>query len=181
MGLHDACRRIGAGKHTCPYSLHAPSPYHAKRALALLLLLLVVPLAAAGAVASEPASEIVAMATPEDLLRSELAEVFALLSSAEEAGANVDAAAATLNQALALIDSGTAQDLMAAEEMIQQVASSIPGLIAEGESAQWAGTAGLAATLAALAVAAALVYFFMPRLVWRLWSRGRKDWRVSAQ
>ncbi len=161
--------------------MHAPDSRHAKRALALLLLLIVVPLAAAGAVASEPALEVVAMVPIEDRLRSELDEVFALLSSAEGAGANVDAAAASLNQALALIDSGTEQDLLAAEGLIQQVNSSIPGLIAEGESAQWAGTAGLAATLAALAVAAALVYFFMPRLVWRLWSRGRKDWRVSAQ
>lgn len=161
--------------------MHAPDSYHAKRALALLLLLLAVPLAAAGAVASEPASEIVVMVPLEDRLRSEVDEVFALLSSAEGAGANVDAAAASLNQALALIDSGTEQDLLAAEELIQQVNSSIPGLVAEGESAQWAGTAGLAATLAALAVAAALVYFFMPRLVWRLWSRGRRDWRVSAQ
>jgi len=149
--------------------------------LALLLLLLAVPLAAAGTVASEPTSEAVAMVPLEDRLRSEVDEVFALLSSAEDAGANVDAAAASLNRALALIDSGTEQDLLAAEGLIQQVNSSIPGLIAEGESAQWAGTAGLAATLAALAVAAALVYFFMPRLVWRLWSRGRKDWRVSAQ
>ena len=181
MGLHDACRPIDAGKHCRLYSLHAPDSCHAKQALALLLLLLVVPLSAAGAVASEPALEVVAMVPIEDRLRSELDEVFALLSSAEDAGANVDAAAASLNQALALIDSGTEQDLLAADEMIQQVNSSIPGLIAEGESAQWAGTAGLAATLAALAVAAALVYFFMPRLVWRLWSRGRKDWRVSAQ
>jgi len=161
--------------------LHAPDSRHAKRALALLLLLIVVPLSAAGAVASEPALEVVAMVPIEDRLRSELDEVFALLSSAEDAGANVDAAAASLNQALALINSGTEQDLQAADEMIQQVTSSIPGLIAEGEAAQWAGTVGLAATLAALAVAAALVYFFMPRLVWRLWSRGRSDWRVSAQ
>ena len=161
--------------------MHAPDSRHAKRALALLLLLIVVPLSAAGAVASEPALEVVAMVPIEDRLRSELDEVFALLSSAEDAGANVDAAAASLNQALALINSGTEQDLLAAEGLIQQVNSSIPGLIAEGESAQWAGTAGLAATLAALAVAAALVYFFMPRLVWRLWSRGRRDWRVSAQ
>lgn len=110
-----------------------------------------------------------------------LEEVFFALQSAESMGANVTSAAHDLNHALALIESGSEQDLMEAASIIQQVNSSIPGLMAEGEMARRMSTAGLATTLAVLAVAAALVYFFMPRLVWRIWARSRRDWKVSAQ
>jgi len=139
------------------------------------------PVVAAGAAPSEAPPAVAASPPSGDELRSDAASVFFLLSSAEDAGADVDAAASRLNQALALIGLGSEQDLMEAASIIQQVNSSIPGLMAEGEAARWMSTAGLATTLAALAVAAALVYLFMPRLVWRIWSRGRRDWKVSAQ
>ncbi len=138
------------------------------------------PVVAAGAAPSE-APPAASYPLSKDALRSDAASVFLLLSSAEDAGADVDAAASSLNQALALIGSGSEQDLMEAASIIQQVNSSIPGLMAEGEAARGMSTAGLATTLATLAVAAALVYLFMPRLVWRIWTRGRRDWKVSAQ
>lgn len=116
-----------------------------------------------------------------EALVKELEEVFFALQSAESMGANVTSAAHDLNHALALMESGSEQDLMEAASIIQQVNSSIPGLTAEGETARRMSTAGLATTLAVLAVAAALVYLFMPRLVWRIWARGRRDWKVSAQ
>lgn len=117
----------------------------------------------------------------QDGLRTEAIGVFTLLEAAEARGANVTAAAFSLNQAMVLIASGGQSELGQAASIIQQVNSSIPSLVAEGESARYWGTAGLAATLTVLGIAGVLVFLFMPRLVWRLWARSKKGWKVSAQ
>ncbi len=134
-----------------------------------------------GGVRQVDSSTIEISAYSPDGLRMEVNRVFTLLEAAEAKGANVTGAALSLNHALELISAGGAPELSQAASIVQQVNSSIPGLVAEGDSARYWGTAGLAATLAVLGIAGVLVFLFMPKLVWRLWVRSKKGWRVSAQ
>ncbi len=173
MGLPDAHPALVRRKLR-NVTLYRSRSFYAKSALALLLLLTIIAIGAAS-----PAT--VAASPSQDELRSDIGEVFLLLTSAEARGANVTAAAISLNHALELVNAGGAADLTQAASIIHQVNSSIPSLVAEGEAALYWGTTGLATTLVVLGIAGVLVYFFMPRLVWRLWMRTKKDWRVSAQ
>lgn len=145
------------------------------------ILALLVPLLTIGALSQAAPITCAAPSPSQEDLRALVGEAFLLLEDAEARGANVTAAALSLNHALELISSGSVQDLAQAGLVINQVNSSIPGLVSEGEAARYWGTAGLAATLVVLGIAGVLTYFFMPKLVWRIWARSKKDWKVAAQ
>ncbi len=152
------------------------NPDKANLALAVIALL-----AIAGCMQHVDSRPMAPSAASPESLRAQINSVFLLLEAAEAKGANVTGAALSLNHALELVSAGGPGELEQAASVIQQVNSSIPGLVAEGESARYWGTAGLAATLAALGIAGVLVFLFMPKLVWRLWARSKRGWRVSAQ
>lgn len=148
-----------------------------------LFFALLVPLLIAGALqqAAPCACVCVASSPSQGDLRAMVGETFLLLESAEAKGANVTAAAMSLNHALELISSGGALDLAQAESIINQVNSSIPGLASEGEAATYWGMIRLAATIVVLGIAGVLAYLLTPKLVWRIWARSKRDWRVAAQ
>lgn len=142
-------------------------------------------LASAPSVHAAPAADVggalgTTRATQDSVL-SEIREAFLQLSEAESKGANVTLAAMDLNRALALAGSGDGSSLAEAAAIVDAVKSSIPSLAAEGEAARSWGTASIALTLVALGAAGALVYLYTPRLIWRIWVRAKKGWKVSAQ
>ncbi len=138
-------------------------------------------LAITGGMQQVDSHSIVVSALSPDSLHVQVSEVFLLLEAAEAKGANVTDAALSLNHALELISAGGETELDQAASIVLQVNSSIPALVAEGEAARYWGTTGLVATIVTLGIAGVLVYFFMPKLVWRIWARSKKDWKVSAQ
>jgi hypothetical protein len=105
------------------------------------------------------------------------------LQDAERMGANVTLPAQKLDTALQLIDQveGNSSDsslLSQASSIIDNVNSSIPSLIKDGESRTLLTNVWLVSTIAFIAVACAFVYLYLPRMLWSTWAKYRANWRV---
>ena len=107
----------------------------------------------------------------------ELMQVFLALRQAESMGANVTSAARALNQALSLLEGGSVDE---ARAVLSGVNATIPQLVADGGQRRLVGQLALYSFLASLAVAGALSYLYLPRLIWKSWARARRDWEVSS-
>ena len=133
------------------------------------------------------ASAAVVQAQPLDpeSVRLSLSQVFAEVVRAEMEGANVTELAAKLNQALQLVREAeavggpeSAELLREAEDLIQEVNASIPGLLEEAEAEARRRLILTGVGVAALVVGGVLAYVYLPRLVWLAWLRARRGWKV---
>ena len=122
------------------------------------------------------------LASCEGGLRRRLLSAYKGLAEAEREGADVTGAALKLNRALKLIEegerTGNSTALRTAEELIAEVEAELPSLVEEGRARARARLAWLAAAASATCAAGALAYLYAPRLVWGLWLRARRRWRV---
>ncbi|MGD0329238.1 MAG: hypothetical protein ABSB40_02185 [Nitrososphaeria archaeon] len=116
-------------------------------------------------------------------LKDYVKSTFFRLQDAERMGANVTLPAQELDMALQLIDQaeGNSSDsslLSQASSIIENVNSSIPSLIKEGESRTLSTNVSLVSTIAFIAVTCAFVYLYLPRILWSSWAKYRANWRV---
>ena len=115
-------------------------------------------------------------------------EAFTIIREAELAGGDVTRLVDKLNTAVGLISQGDlvassdlsrAQDLYRqAEETVNQVIMEAPSIREEGVLAQRNSSILLGSELALLAVLGLVIYKFGPRLLWSLWLRVHRDWKV---
>ncbi|MCP8306168.1 MAG: hypothetical protein H3Z49_03565 [archaeon] len=114
---------------------------------------------------------------------------FVSVQEADLAGGDVNHLVDRLNEALDLITEG---DLMAssnpsmaqelyqqAEEMANQVILEAPLMKEEGILAQQNSNVMLGVELAILAILGFIIYRFGPRLLWNLWLRAHREWKVE--
>lgn len=128
-------------------------------------------------------------AQPQTTDLSQIETAFNAVQTAEHAGANVTNLDGMLNQALALEAEGTAiqtsnpsmaqQQFSQAEKIATQV--TIDAKVAEGtgQAATVKGELFLAGELGVIGVVCVLVYFYFPRVYWRVWARVNSDSEVS--
>jgi len=136
-----------------------------------LLLLLILPLALT--------------ALPEAELKHRIYEVYKLLVEAEKEGADTSGAASMLDRALQLVlKAGSGEDrasLLEAENIISEVERMIPELVEEGRMRASIRTATLIAFPLTLLIAGVITYIYGPKLLWRLWLRYRRGWKVRRR
>jgi hypothetical protein len=114
---------------------------------------------------------------------------FGTVQSAERAGANVTGFDATLNQALAMVNEGTAiqasdpskaQQLFSqAEGMATEVGNSAQAEIGPANAVTTYKELWLATELAAIGLACIVVYFYLPKAFWAVWGRANRNDTVS--
>jgi hypothetical protein len=116
-------------------------------------------------------------------------EAFTLVQEADLAGGDVNHLVNKLNEALDLISQADsiassnpnqAQELYhQAEDIANQVILEAPLVKEEGIIAKQNSNIMLAVELTILAILGFIVYRFGPRLLWKLWLRAHKDWKVK--
>jgi hypothetical protein len=116
-------------------------------------------------------------------------EAFTLVQEADLAGGDVSHLVSKLNEALDLISQADsiassnpnqAQELYhQAEDIANQVILEAPLVKEEGIIAKQNSNIMLAVELTILAILGFIVYRFGPRLLWKLWLRAHKDWKVK--
>ena len=103
-----------------------------------------------------------------------ITEAYKAVLDADRAGGNVTALVDKLNRAIEL----RAKDPEAAARLAEEVIAESRTVKEQGiSSARQALIIKSAALIAVLALAG-IAYIYLPRAVWRLWLRHRKDWRV---
>jgi len=113
-------------------------------------------------------------------------KVYSRLAEAEKKGADVREAALKLQKALELIreaeeDPDKREVLLSkASTLIDEVNSSIPELIEEGERRIFWRNVMIGSTASLIIVAAVLVYRFGPKIFWETWLRIRSEWIVEV-
>lgn len=113
-------------------------------------------------------------------MQQELERTFLAVQSAESRGANVSGLVPELNRAVSLISAGDPGSLAEARSVLEEVNSSLPALVAEGESKLLTSRILLFSTIGTFAAFGVLSYLYLPRLLWRTWLRLKGDWEVSA-
>lgn len=130
---------------------------------------------------------VTAHAAEEDRLISYAREVYLKLADAEEKGADTYEAALKLNKALELIRTAGEEPenrdilLSQASNLISEVDSEIPTLIAGGQNKILWTNVSMALGAASIGIMAGFVYFYGPRIFWGTWLRLRKNWKVKAE
>lgn len=122
-------------------------------------------------------------------LESRIREVYGKLVDAEAKGADVDEEALKLDKALQLIikaqksvNSTERNEMLAeAEMLIDEVEDSIPKLIMKGEAKARFRLIYTAVALSSMVAASILLYVYGPRILWKLWIRARRDWKVRRR
>ena len=116
-------------------------------------------------------------------LRERLVSVYLELLEVEELGYNVSGQVEMLNQALSLIRSyesgkGSAEDLLKAQEILDELEGEMPALRAEAEREKSLRDFLTALTVALIVSFVGIFAVLVPRIAWRLWYRLRRDWVV---
>ena len=115
---------------------------------------------------------------------------YSVVLKAERTGANVTSLDESLTIALNLVNRGTEiegeQPALAqlyysqAEAIASQVAAEAANLAGSGTSPSGTDELDLMLELGALGIAAAGIYFLLPRLFWRMWTWSNKDAKVGS-
>lgn len=118
-------------------------------------------------------------------VRVKLARIYSDLVNAESAGADISVAATKLDEARRLIASAESANepeksslLAMASVLIGEVEAMIPELMEAGRAATLYRSVTTIASVAISASSAIFLYIYGPRILWRLWLRSRKGWRV---
>jgi len=132
----------------------------------LMLLLLVVP-------------QVEAVSRSETRATFELA--FAEVKLVEQYGGDVSALLPKLNLALQLINSGSDNDLVKAQLIIEDVSLEAHSAQASGVSSTNTQYIIVGVSLVILGASAVLVYIYGGRLFWGVWVRMKRGWVVKGQ
>ena len=117
----------------------------------------------------------------EDVTRS-IRDTYSKLVKAEERGADVRDAAMKLEKALELVKEAEEHPekrdalLSEARKLVEEVESSIPILIENGERRIFWRNLTIAFAVVMIALSALLTYYYGPRIFWTLWLRIRSHW-----
>ncbi|MEM3437496.1 MAG: hypothetical protein QXP55_03030 [Nitrososphaerales archaeon] len=135
----------------------------------------------------QPYSLINAQASSNDA-HEKIIEAFVSVQEADNAGGDVSYLVNKLNEALDLIsqaDSIASSNPIQAQELYQQAEDIANQVILEASLVKEEGILArqnsnimLGIELAILATLSFILYKFGPKLLWRLWLRAHKDWRV---
>lgn len=113
-------------------------------------------------------------------------DVYSKLVDAEKKGADVRETALKLNRALQLIreaeNDPEKKDILLSEAraLIEDVNSSIPLLIREGERETFWKNVTIGSTGIITVVASVLTYLFGPRIFWEIWLKIRSRWIIEV-
>ena len=122
----------------------------------------------------------------EESLTQSIREVYSKLANAEEKGADVSEVAHKLEKALELVraaqENPEDREVLLAEAMkiVDEVNSSIPLLIKEGEQRIFWRNVTIAFSASLVVALAALTYYYGPRLFWESWLKLRSHWIVEV-
>ncbi|MCI4435991.1 MAG: hypothetical protein JHC33_04170 [Ignisphaera sp.] len=119
----------------------------------------------------------VSFATSDSQLITQIQELYLKLEKISELGVNVNPQIHELNEALQLLQNGSNPN--EAEELIQQVNSSIPELESEANTLYLEHQIVKYSTITALIVLGFLTYYFGPRFLWKAWIKMRSRWVVK--
>jgi hypothetical protein len=114
----------------------------------------------------------------EEALEERLITAFEAVSRAERAGSDVSGLVEELRQALELLDDGDEKDLELAESVLKRVLAQAPAAAELGAASIRMQYVWLGVVLGLVAVSAVGVWRLGPRVVWSLWLRSKKNWRV---
>ncbi len=141
--------------------------------------------------ATAPFQLALSASTESAQLYSEIGTTYARVQTIEGEGGNVTGVVGQLNQALALVAAGEANETGApdqaqalyqqAESIIQSVNQELPGVESRGKASAQSEVFWLAFTLGALAAIGIGIYFFGGRIFWSLWVRSHRDWTVKKR
>jgi predicted PurR-regulated permease PerM len=116
-------------------------------------------------------------ATSNSQLITQIQELYLQLEKISESGVNVNPQIQELNEALQLLQNGS--NPKEAEQLIQQVNSSIPQLESEASTLYLEHQIVKYSTITALIVLGFLTYYFGPRFLWKAWIKTRSRWVVK--
>jgi predicted PurR-regulated permease PerM len=110
-------------------------------------------------------------------LITQIRELYLKLAKISESGVNVNPQIQKLNEALQLLQNCSNPN--EAEQLIQQVNSSIPQLENEASTLWLEHQIVKYSIITALIVLGFLTYYFGPRFLWRAWIKMRSRWVVK--
>jgi hypothetical protein len=116
----------------------------------------------------------------EKELREKLVDAFDAVSRAESAGGDVSELVEELREALELLGTGDEMDLEMAESVLEGVLARAPAVAELGVASIHAQYVWLGVVLGLVAVSAVGVWRLGPRIVWSLWLRSKRSWRVRS-
>jgi len=110
-----------------------------------------------------------------------------LVQNAQASGGNVSSLVAQLNQAAQLVlDSRQTRnstragvDLARAASIADNVSALAPGVRAEGIVNTRNDLIATGVELVMLGASCVLVYIYLPRIFWRMWTRAHRNWRIE--
>ena len=116
-------------------------------------------------------------ATSNSQLITQIQALYLQLEKISESGVNVNPQIQELNEALQLLQNSS--NPKEAEQLIQQVNSSIPQLESEASTLYLEHQIVKYSTITALIVLGFLTYYFGPRFLWKAWIKTRSRWVVK--
>ena len=122
----------------------------------------------------------------EDQLVQSIRNVYSRLAEAERRGADVHDAALKLKKALELVSAAEENPedrealLSKARELVQEVNSSIPLLIEEGERRIFWRNVMIVTAVSLVIAFSGLTYYYGPRVFWNAWLRIRSRWVIEV-
>ncbi|MUN28504.1 hypothetical protein [Sulfuracidifex metallicus] len=119
----------------------------------------------------------VSFAASNSHLITQIQELYLQLEKISESGVNVNPQIQELNEALQLLQN--CSNPKEAENLIQQVNSSIPQLKSEASTLCLEHQIVKYSTITALIVLGFLTYYFGPRFLWKAWIKMRSRWVVK--
>ncbi len=121
-----------------------------------------------------------AQETSVDEVRNKLIDAFEAVAEAEEAGGDVSHLVEELDHAVKLLEAGGGEELLEAESKIQDVLEAVSDVKQEGIVSTQHRQIMAGTILVVLAVVAAVVWRFGPRVFWLLWLRSKRGWRAHT-
>jgi hypothetical protein len=118
--------------------------------------------------------------TVEKELREKLLDAFDAVSRAESAGGDVSGLVEELREALELLGTGDEKDLEMAEKVLERVLAQAPAATELGAASLRMEYVWVGVVLGLVAVSAVGVWRLGPRIVWSLWLRSKRNWRVRS-
>ncbi len=114
-------------------------------------------------------------------VRASFESAFAEVKRAEQSGGDVSTLLPKLNLALQLINSGSDNDLVKAQIIIEDVSLEAHSTQISGAQSTENQYIVTGVSLAILGASATLIYIYGDRLFWGIWVRAKKDWVVKGK
>ena len=121
----------------------------------------------------------------QETVKERVFETYKLVAEAEKEGADVTQISKRLDTALQLIikwqKEGDEKLITQAVNMLDEIKEMLPSLIEEGKARMKMRMFTLVAFPLTSVLIGLITYIYGPKLVWRLWLKYRKDWKVKRR